>query len=95
MRSLTHCDTVERANQPGLVPGSTLPGPGGVDGPSPARAVNGVEISYRQFGRGGDLVVITGDASTMTLSETSRWRDVLLASSRGDYAYARSRSPVP
>jgi pimeloyl-ACP methyl ester carboxylesterase len=52
---------------PMLVPHSTLPGPGAFEGPVWKVAVNGIEIGYRQFGHGPDLVMVTGDTASMSL----------------------------
>jgi pimeloyl-ACP methyl ester carboxylesterase len=52
---------------PKLVPDSTLPGPGAFEGPVHRLAVNGIEIGYRQFGRGPDLIMVTGDTAPMSL----------------------------
>jgi pimeloyl-ACP methyl ester carboxylesterase len=49
------------------VPDSRLPGPGAFMGPVYRVPVNGIEIGYRQFGQGDDLVLITGDTGTMSL----------------------------
>jgi pimeloyl-ACP methyl ester carboxylesterase len=52
---------------PKLVPRSTLPGPGAFEGPVRRVAVNGIEIGYRQFGHGPDLIMVTGDTAPMSL----------------------------
>jgi pimeloyl-ACP methyl ester carboxylesterase len=52
---------------PKLVPHSKLPGPGAFEGPVRELAVNGIEIGYRQFGRGPDLIMVTGDTAPMSL----------------------------
>ncbi|OJU83213.1 MAG: hypothetical protein BGO11_14150 [Solirubrobacterales bacterium 70-9] len=52
---------------PKLVPHSKLPGPGAFEGPVYKLAVNGIEIGYRQFGRGPDLIMVTGDTAPMSL----------------------------
>jgi len=52
---------------PKLVPHSTLPGPGAFEGPVNKLAVNGIEIGYRQFGHGPDLIMVTGDTASMSL----------------------------
>jgi pimeloyl-ACP methyl ester carboxylesterase len=52
---------------PKLVPHSTLPGPGAFEGPVHRLAVNGIEIGYRQFGHGPDLIMVTGDTASMSL----------------------------
>jgi pimeloyl-ACP methyl ester carboxylesterase len=53
------------------VPDSTLPGPGAFMGPVRRVPANGIAIGYRQFGKGSDLVLITGDTATMSLWGTS------------------------
>jgi pimeloyl-ACP methyl ester carboxylesterase len=52
---------------PKLVPHSKLPGAGAFEGPVHKLAVNGIEIGYRQFGRGPDLIMVTGDTAPMSL----------------------------
>ncbi|HKZ13272.1 MAG TPA: alpha/beta hydrolase [Solirubrobacterales bacterium] len=52
---------------PKLVPNSKLPGPGAFEGPVYKLAVNGIEIGYRQFGHGPDLIMVTGDTASMSL----------------------------
>jgi hypothetical protein len=52
---------------PKLVPHSRLPGAGAFEGPVRTLAVNGIEIGYRQFGRGPDLLMVTGDTAPMSL----------------------------
>jgi pimeloyl-ACP methyl ester carboxylesterase len=52
---------------PKLVPHSKLPGPGAFEGPVHTLAVNGIEIGYRQFGHGPDLIMVTGDTAPMSL----------------------------
>lgn len=49
------------------MPNSTLPGGGAFMGPVRRVPVGGIEIGYRQFGTGPDLVVITGELCTMSL----------------------------
>lgn len=46
---------------------TALPGPGAFMGPVRRVPINGMEIGYRQFGSGPDLLVITGDTGTMSL----------------------------
>ncbi|MGH9026232.1 MAG: alpha/beta hydrolase [Acidimicrobiia bacterium] len=53
------------------VAGSRLPGPGAFMGPVFKVPVNGIEIGYRQFGDGDDLVLIMGDTGAMSLWLTS------------------------
>jgi pimeloyl-ACP methyl ester carboxylesterase len=55
------------AATPKLVPGSRLPGVGAFEGPVRRVAVDGIELGYRQFGRGPDLVMVTGDTAPMSL----------------------------
>jgi pimeloyl-ACP methyl ester carboxylesterase len=50
-----------------LVPGSTLKGAGAFMGPVRTVPTNGIELGYRQFGHGPDLVMISGDTAPMTL----------------------------
>ena len=52
---------------PKLVPHSRLPGAGAFEGPVRTLAVNGIEIGYRQFGHGPDLIMVTGDTAPMSL----------------------------
>jgi len=58
-----------------LVPHSKLPGPGAFEGPVRTLPVNGIEIGYRQFGNGPDLIMVTGDTAPMSL-----WMPYLLTS---------------
>ena len=50
---------------------SRLPDPAKFMGPVYTVPVNGIEIGYRQFGEGDNLVLITGDTGTMSLWLTS------------------------
>jgi len=52
---------------PQLVPDSTLPGDAAFLGPVHRVPANGIEIGYRQFGSGPDLLMITGDTAPMSL----------------------------
>jgi pimeloyl-ACP methyl ester carboxylesterase len=52
---------------PKLVPHSKLSGAGAFEGPVYRVAVDGIEIGYRQFGHGPDLVMVTGDTAPMSL----------------------------
>jgi pimeloyl-ACP methyl ester carboxylesterase len=52
---------------PKLVPHSRLPGAGAFEGPVHRVAVDGIEIGYRQFGHGPDLIMVTGDTAPMSL----------------------------
>ncbi len=52
---------------PTLVPHSKLPGAGAFEGPVHKLAVDGIEIGYRQFGHGPDLILVTGDTAPMSL----------------------------
>ncbi|HEY2479325.1 MAG TPA: alpha/beta hydrolase [Solirubrobacterales bacterium] len=60
-------DDVAGQAAPKLVPHSTLPGAGAFEGPVHRRAVDGIEIGYRQFGHGPDLVMVQGDTAAMSL----------------------------
>jgi pimeloyl-ACP methyl ester carboxylesterase len=60
-------DDVVGQAAPKLVPHSTLPGAGAFEGPVHKLAVDGIEIGYRQFGHGPDLVMVTGDTAPMSL----------------------------
>jgi pimeloyl-ACP methyl ester carboxylesterase len=60
--------TASAAELPGkLVPKSAVPGAGAFMGPVRKVPANGIELGYRQFGHGPDLVMITGDTAPMTL----------------------------
>ncbi|MBS1886829.1 MAG: alpha/beta hydrolase [Actinobacteria bacterium] len=52
---------------PRLVPHSVLPGAGAFEGPVHQIAADGIEIGYRQFGSGPDLVMVQGDTAPMSL----------------------------
>jgi pimeloyl-ACP methyl ester carboxylesterase len=52
---------------PTLVPHSKLPGAGAFEGPVHKLAVDGIEIGYRQFGHGPDLIMVQGDTAAMSL----------------------------
>jgi len=52
---------------PTEVPGSKLPGVGAFEGPVYRLPVNGIEIGYRQFGHGPDLIMVQGDTAAMSL----------------------------
>jgi pimeloyl-ACP methyl ester carboxylesterase len=52
---------------PKLVPHSTLPGAGAFEGPVHRLAVDGIEIGYRQFGHGPDLIMVQGDTAPISL----------------------------
>jgi pimeloyl-ACP methyl ester carboxylesterase len=52
---------------PTLVPHSKLPGAAGFEGPVHQLPVNGIKIGYRQFGKGPDLIMVTGDTAPMSL----------------------------
>ena len=52
---------------PTVVPGSTLPGAGAFEGPVEMLPVDGIEIGYRQFGHGPDLIMVQGDTAPMSL----------------------------
>lgn len=53
--------------QPTLVPDSELPGASAFLGPVRTVPVNGVELGYRRFGSGPDLVLVMGDTGAMSL----------------------------
>ena len=55
------------AATPTQVPDSTLPGEAAFLGPVWQVPANGITIGYRQFGRGPDLLMITGDTAPMSL----------------------------
>ena len=59
---------------PQVVPDSTPPGDAAFTGPVHRVPANGIEIGYRQFGSGPDLLLITGDTAPMSL-----WTPYLLA----------------
>jgi pimeloyl-ACP methyl ester carboxylesterase len=50
-----------------VIPDSQLPAPGAFMGPARRVRVNGIEIGFRQFGAGPDLLMITGDTAPMSL----------------------------
>jgi pimeloyl-ACP methyl ester carboxylesterase len=52
---------------PTEVPNSTLAGVGKFEGPVWRLPVNGIEIGYRQFGHGPDLIMVMGDSGAMSL----------------------------
>ncbi|HEX3736379.1 MAG TPA: alpha/beta hydrolase [Solirubrobacterales bacterium] len=52
---------------PKLVPHSRLPGAGAFEGPVHKLPVDGIEIGYRQFGHGPDLLMVQGDTAPMSL----------------------------
>jgi pimeloyl-ACP methyl ester carboxylesterase len=60
-------DDVVGQAAPKLVPHSTLPGAGAFEGPVSKLAVDGIEIGYRQFGHGPDLIMAQGDTAPMSL----------------------------
>lgn len=49
------------------IPDTELGGDAGFMGPAAKVSVNGVELAYRQFGSGPDLLMITGDTAPMSL----------------------------
>lgn len=53
--------------KPTLVPSSTLPGAAAFEGPVRTVPVDGIKLAYRQFGRGPDLLMVTGDTAPMSL----------------------------
>lgn len=60
-------DDVVGQAAPTEVPNSTLPGVGAFEGPVYRLPVDGIEIGYRQFGHGPDLVMVQGDTASMSL----------------------------
>jgi pimeloyl-ACP methyl ester carboxylesterase len=60
-------DDVVGQAAPKLVPHSALPGAGAFEGPVSRLAVDGIEIGYRQFGHGPDLIMVQGDTAPMSL----------------------------
>lgn len=60
-------DDVVGQAAPKLVRHSTLPGAGAFEGPVYRLPVNGIEIGYRQFGHGPDLIMVQGDTAPMSL----------------------------
>ncbi|MBS1844144.1 MAG: alpha/beta hydrolase [Actinobacteria bacterium] len=60
-------DDVVGQAAPSEVPNSTLPGVGRFEGPVWTLPVNGIEIGYRQFGKGPDLIMVQGDTASMSL----------------------------
>jgi pimeloyl-ACP methyl ester carboxylesterase len=52
---------------PRPVPNSTLPGAGAFEGPVHTVPVDGIRLGYRQFGRGLNLLMVTGDTAAMSL----------------------------
>ncbi|HVT00242.1 MAG TPA: alpha/beta hydrolase [Solirubrobacterales bacterium] len=62
----TPADVVGQA-APKLVPHSKLAGAGAFEGPVRRLPVDGIEIGYRQFGHGPDLIMVQGDTASMSL----------------------------
>jgi len=60
-------DDVVGQAAPTEVPGSTMAGVGKFEGPVWKLPVDGIEIGYRQFGHGPDLVMVQGDTAPMSL----------------------------
>lgn len=60
-------DDVVGQAAPKLVPHSMLPGAGAFEGPVYRLPVNGIEVGYRQFGHGPDLIMVEGDTAPMSL----------------------------
>jgi pimeloyl-ACP methyl ester carboxylesterase len=60
-------DDVVGQAAPKLVPHSKLPGAGAFEGPVYTLPVDGIEIGYRQFGHGPDLIMVEGDTAPMSL----------------------------
>jgi pimeloyl-ACP methyl ester carboxylesterase len=66
-------DDVVGQAAPTEVPHSTLSGAGKFEGPVWKLPVDGIELGYRQFGHGPDLVMVQGDTAPMSL-----WMSYLL-----------------
>ncbi|MGH2939706.1 MAG: alpha/beta fold hydrolase [Solirubrobacterales bacterium] len=60
-------DDVVGQAAPTEVPNAKLPGVGAFEGPVWKLPVDGIEIGYRQFGHGPDLVMVQGDTAPMSL----------------------------
>lgn len=60
-------DDVVGQAAPKLVPHSELPGAGAFEGPVYRLPVDGIEVGYRQFGHGPDLIMVQGDTAPMSL----------------------------
>jgi pimeloyl-ACP methyl ester carboxylesterase len=60
-------DDVVGQAAPTEVPNSRLPGVGAFEGPVWKLPSDGIEIGYRQFGNGPDLVMVQGDTASMSL----------------------------
>jgi pimeloyl-ACP methyl ester carboxylesterase len=60
-------DDVVGQAAPTEVPNSTMTGLGKFEGPVWKLPVDGIEIGYRQFGHGPDLVMVQGDTASMSL----------------------------
>ncbi len=60
-------DPVVGQAAPKLVAHSKLRGAGAFEGPVYKLQVNGIEIGYRQFGHGPDLIMVPGDTAPMSL----------------------------
>ncbi|MBS1893120.1 MAG: alpha/beta hydrolase, partial [Actinobacteria bacterium] len=60
-------DDVVGQAAPSELPNSTLAGVGKFEGPVWRLPVDGIEIGYRQFGHGPDLVMVQGDTASMSL----------------------------
>ncbi|HVX33475.1 MAG TPA: alpha/beta hydrolase [Solirubrobacterales bacterium] len=60
-------DDVVGQAAPKFVPHSTLAGAGAFEGPVYRLPVDGIEIGYRQFGHGPDLIMVQGDTAPMSL----------------------------
>jgi pimeloyl-ACP methyl ester carboxylesterase len=66
-RTTTGAADVVGQAAPQLVPHSKLPGAGAFEGPVWKLPVDGIDIGYRQFGRGPDLIMVVGDTAPMSL----------------------------
>ena len=60
-------DDVVGQAAPTEVPNSTMAGVGKFEGPVWKLPVDGIEIGYRQFGHGPDLIMVPGDTAPMSL----------------------------
>ncbi|HEX4307331.1 MAG TPA: alpha/beta hydrolase [Solirubrobacterales bacterium] len=60
-------DDVVGQAAPTLVPHSMLHGAGTFEGPVYRLPVDGIEVGYRQFGHGPDLIMVEGDTAPMSL----------------------------
>ncbi|MFC1419995.1 alpha/beta fold hydrolase [Streptacidiphilus cavernicola] len=83
-----------------VVPNSALSGPGAFLGPVRQTPVDGIQIGYRQFGSGPDLIMVMGDTGTMSdwtvdlLSWLGRNYHVTIFDNRG-VGYTTDDTSVP